>query len=93
MWQPMTRGERHDYRRAGYGYCAGSAVSGDQGFSAAAADFSDHRFDHQYFPDSHIHSGADSDLCTKDYCGVFRHDAGGRMGIGKYREFYDRVME
>ena len=40
----------------------------------AASGFSGGWSDYQYFSDGYIHSGADTYVCSKDYCGICCND-------------------
>ena len=39
-----------------------------------ASGFSGGWSDYQYFSDGYIHSGADTYVCSKDYCGICCND-------------------
>ena len=40
----------------------------------SASGFSGGWSDYQYFSDGYIHSGADTYVCSKDYCGICCND-------------------
>ena len=84
---------RSAFGRCSFRYCKRGIYNDHYHGSAGSSGVLDHWSDRQYFSDSYLDSGADTDVCTEDRRRVSDAYVIRRMDAGQNGRFYDKALE